>query len=345
MKGPIDQFLDSVAATAGKEYDSVVLRESLDEMRNHLEESALGFVELGESQIEAEKLAVLSFGKVSLASEIVPNPPLVDRSIRRWIAPSLLTGVLAMVPTGLWISVQLGLAPPEFLRSELPGLIALLAGGYLLFVSAKYRRIALPQLCLGLGICWVTMSVYLSESAYVEPIRHQLVGKEAFTSAYKTYFVEYPKLEAAFSWNNETIRQFQNGTGESFLKSTKTAEGYAKPIGRLDAVAGTRQYSLDYEAVRSGWQKAADKLNLSERMRLHEWQRLNEAGGWVHGFQANRVYRSMWVLNSTKEFLAIFAFGTIATHLIGVCSGRLLRRRRRLRSVGSNKTDHNLSSG
>src|SRR5690606_15714649 len=75
---PIERFLEELSSNVEGKFEPAVLKESLDEIKNHLVESALEYESIGLSRLEAEERAIKEFG---VAEKVVE----VQRSRRKFI--------------------------------------------------------------------------------------------------------------------------------------------------------------------------------------------------------------------------------------------------------------------
>lgn len=143
------EFLCRLEADLAKNLPALEAATFAAEARNHLEDSIQARLELGATPEEAEREALIAFGKTAdVVQESRPREPWIDRRF--------LGAALAVV--AYWAFFGGGRSFPDWVAAPMLALFAVVHGGYL-FAGSRTRRFQGATLALVLLPLWVGLSV------------------------------------------------------------------------------------------------------------------------------------------------------------------------------------------
>lgn len=260
MSGPIDKFLDELSDSIRREIDAKVLQEALAEMRNHLEESAAGYVELGEELREAERQAVLAFGSRAAALKAVPaKTSILDHSVFPIGWPGIIAG------SGVAI---IGIANflPEFITNA--ALVAIICS-MLIFMVRGYagRKIEWARLGLaivlasGLAISITAPQLRIGLGGYIQTLQdfeRDKLSNEA----------EWARMEAIENLDFSIMRAVVNGEGLQAIEKTHNDQGFLLPRKLSWSRQDGRSYTPELALAETAWAKEAVRFDLEKRIKF-----------------------------------------------------------------------------
>ncbi len=329
MSGPIDQFLEEVSRQVGN-VDSRGLQEMLAEIRGHLEESAAGFEELGDSRLDAERQAIAALGSRKTACQVVQGQ---ERLFESRIRPLGLLGWLTICASFL-ISLN-----PIWVRGISSVGIYLLFGTIIFAGIVGYRRMRIEWARLSvsvtagflLGACLMSPFVRVSMGGGLDSLVEFERNRYMNEAAWARQAIEQDR-------DLRIMRQSLNGNGEEAIESTKTEQGYLMPDSPKYGTSGGRAFSLDLQAAKTAWGQEANKFDLDMRAKLVESSRARMAAEMEGNARLNllgniqKLILTNLIIFGTCVGVLLFgnAFGVATRMIAELIEGGVRRRKGRI---------------